>query len=111
MKEYVLRLLRRDVVPVPVLLRVGFVPIKPGTTLQWIRGRHNSVYNQHIHISEARDVTPRDILGANWRNAMSAVRWSKTDFQHSSCNDATFLKSLDWQPSAPRLRASNRNPF
>src|SRR5581483_9077333 len=40
MKENIFGLLRRDVLPFPVLVCVGLIPVKSGARLQVIEGRH-----------------------------------------------------------------------
>jgi hypothetical protein len=41
MEEYFLRFPGPDRMPLPVLLRIGFVPFKSGTPLQWVFAGHN----------------------------------------------------------------------
>jgi hypothetical protein len=40
MEKYFLGFLGRHLVPFPVLVCVGFIPLKSDATLQWILGRH-----------------------------------------------------------------------
>jgi hypothetical protein len=48
LKKYFFRFLGRDTMPLPVLLDVGFVPLKSYARLQRISSRHTSVYCYHI---------------------------------------------------------------
>src|ERR1039458_7241116 len=62
MKEDVFSLLRSHLVPFPVLVEIGFVPVKPGATVQRIRGRHNSSIRPSYTHPPRR--TPWDLRGA-----------------------------------------------
>jgi hypothetical protein len=49
MKEDVLRLLRSHAVALPVLMNVGFVPVKPSGVLKGIWRRHIPKYTTNIY--------------------------------------------------------------
>ena len=48
LEEDLLRLFGRYGMPLPVLLRVGLVPVESDASIQWIFGDHILVYNYRI---------------------------------------------------------------